>query len=238
MLLTLPAVLTADEVATMRGLLLAGPWSDGRQTAGRQAQAAKRNRQLDAASPAATQARERLLQALDRHALFYSAALPRRVLAPQFNRYDAEADRYADHVDQAIRQAPVPGGHPGAVQPLRTDLSCTVFLSDPADYDGGELVVTGPFTEQRVKLAAGDAVLYPAHTVHRVEPVTRGVRLAGFFWVQSLVRSAEQRALLLQMDLALMGLRQRLGEARGEAVPELVQLTGSYHHLLRLWSET
>ena len=187
---------------------------------------------------AAAQALQALvLGALDRHPLFFSAALPKRVLPPMFNRYGGEANpggHYGDHVDQAIRQIPS-GAHAG--QRLRTDLSCTLFLAQPAAYDGGELVITdtnlGRLGEPRIKLPAGDAVLYPGTHVHRVEPVTRGQRLASFFWIESLVRSDEQRRLLFDMDLALMKLRSRDGESA-----EAVSLTGTYHNLLRLWADT
>ena len=231
MLLHMPQVLTADELAQAQGLLAEAPWADGRHTAGAQAAAVKHNQQLPSDSALLAPLRVLVLAALDRHALFFSAALPKRVLPPLFNRYAGAHNHYGNHVDQAIRQA-------GPGQRLRTDLSCTLFLNPPEAYDGGELVIAtapgqGAIGAQRIKLAAGDAVLYPGTSVHRVEPVTRGERLACFFWIESLVRSAEQRALLFNMDLALMQLRQRHGE--DEAT---VSLTGSYHNLLRLWADT
>lgn len=221
----IPQVLCADELAQARALLADSPWADGRGSAGPQAAAVKRNQQLPAGSDAARALQSLVLGALDRHALFFSAALPRRVLPPMFNRY-AGGGHYGDHVDQAIRQ-----GAPG--QRLRTDLSCTLFLGDPADYDGGELVIADHAGGQRFKLPAGDALLYPATQLHRVEPVGRGERLACVFWVESLVRSDSQRQLLFDMDLALMRLRSRHGED-----DDTLRLTGCYHNLLRQWAET
>ena len=167
-----------------------------------------------------------MLQALDRHALFFSAALPKRLLPPQFNRYGGEANHYGDHVDQAMR-------HGAGGQRVRTDLSCTLFLTAPEAYAGGELVVHAGAGTQAIKLPAGDAVLYPGTSVHRVEPVTRGTRLASVFWIESLVRSNDQRAMLFGMDQALMQLRQRDGEST-----EAIALTGCYHNLLRMWADT
>ena len=231
MLLHIPQVLTAAEVAQARALLAGAHWADGRLTAGPQAAAVKHNQQLPADSAALAPLRSLVLAALDRHALFFSAALPKRLLPPLFNRYAGSSNHYGSHVDQAIRQA-------GAGQRLRSDLSCTLFLSPPEAYAGGELVIEpapgqGGIGAQRIKLAAGDAVLYPGSSVHRVEPVTQGERLACVFWIESLVRSVEQRALLFNIDLALMQLRQRHGE--DEAT---LSLTGSYHNLLRLWADT
>lgn len=231
MLLHIPQVLTAAEVAQARALLAGADWADGRLTAGPQAAAVKHNQQLPADSAALAPLRSLVLAALDRHALFFSAALPKRLLPPLFNRYAGSSNHYGSHVDQAIRQA-------GAGQRLRSDLSCTLFLSPPEAYAGGELVIEpapgqGGIGAQRIKLAAGDAVLYPGSSVHRVEPVTQGERLACVFWIESLVRSVEQRALLFNIDLALMQLRQRHGE--DEAT---LSLTGSYHNLLRLWADT
>lgn len=231
MLLHIPQVLSATDLAQAQALLGAADWADGRLSAGPQAAAVKHNQQLPADSTALVPLRALVLAALDRHALFFSAALPKRLMPPQFNRYAGAHNRYGSHVDQAIRQA-------SAGQRLRTDLSCTLFLSPPEAYDGGELVIEAApgadsLGQQRIKLAAGDAVLYPGSSVHRVEPVSRGERLACFFWIESLVRSAEQRDLLFNMDLALMQLRQRHGEDEAS-----VSLTGSYHKLLRLWADT
>lgn len=230
MLLKIEQVLDAAGVARARELLDATPWQDGRATAGAQAAQVKNNQQLQPGSPQQRELQAQVLQALDRHPLFFSATLPKRVLPPLFNRYAGAANTYGDHVDQAIRYLPDAGS---GVQRVRTDISCTLFLSDPADYDGGELVVQDTYGEQRVKLAAGDLVVYPGTSVHRVEPVTRGARLASFFWIESLVRGDEQRRLLYDMDMSLMRLRQAMGETA-----ELVQLTGSYHNLLRMWADT
>jgi PKHD-type hydroxylase len=227
MLLQIPQFLDAGALRQARELLSEAGWVDGRSTAGPQAAQAKRNQQLDPAAPAAQALRALVLRALDGHALFFSAALPKRVLPPQFNRYGGDTNQYGEHVDQAIRY----GGEPGLR--VRTDLSCTLFLSDPADYDGGELVIEHSFGQQRVKLAAGDLVLYPGTSVHRVEPVTRGARLAAFFWIESMVRRDDQRQLLFDMDMALMRLRGTHGES-----PETVRLTGTYHNLLRMWADS
>lgn len=227
MLLRLDGVLGPEALAQARALLEDGDWVDGRTTAGAQAAQVKRNRQLRADAPEAQALQLLLLGALERHALFFTAALPKRVLPPSFNRYGGDANHYGSHVDQAIRY------HPQTRQAIRTDISCTVFLSDPAEYDGGELVVEDTFGERRVKFAAGDAVLYPGTSVHRVEPVTRGERLAAFLWIESLVRSDEQRRLLFDLDMSLVALRDRHGESA-----ETVALTGTYHNLLRLWADS
>jgi PKHD-type hydroxylase len=231
MLLKIPQVLSPDVLAQAQALLLSARWEDGRATAGSQAAQVKRNQQLprDGRETPALQAL--VLQALEQHALFFSAALPKCVLPPQFNRYAGAANTYGAHVDQAVRY--MPGPAPGSAQRVRSDISCTLFLSDPQDYDGGELVIDDSFGEQRVKLGAGDLLLYPASSVHRVEPVTRGERLASFFWIESMVRSDAQRRLLYDMDLSLMSLRQAHGESAA-----VVQLTGTYHNLLRMWADT
>lgn len=225
----LPELLSAAELAQAQALLAQGPWQDGRETAGPQAAAVKRNLQL-AEGPALQALRPLVLQALQRQPLFLAAALPRRVLPPSFNRYGGELNAYGAHIDQAIRMQA--GG------PLRADVSCTIFLAEPDAYEGGELLVEGPFGTEPVKLPAGHAVLYPAHTVHRVAPVTKGERLACFFWVESLVRRADQRQLLVDMDMALMRLRQRELDAGQPESAEAVALTGAYHNLLRMWAET
>jgi len=227
MLLKIPQILDAAGVARARELLAAGAWADGRTTAGRQAAQVKNNEQLQPGSEQHGELQALVLQALEKHPVFFSATLPKRVLPPLFNRYAGSANAYGSHVDQAVRYLP------GGVQRVRTDISCTLFLSDPASYDGGELVIEHSYGEQRVKLAAGDMVVYPGTSVHRVEPVTRGARLASFFWIESMVRADEQRRMLFEMDMSLMKLRGELGET-----PELVQLTGTYHNLLRMWADT
>ena len=227
MLLNIPEVITQDEVRHARELLKTAPWTDGRASAGVQARQVKNNEQLPHDCDAAKQIRAMVLRGLDRHSIFFSAALPKRVFTPRINRYGGEANTYGNHVDNAIRFAPDTGLR------VRTDISCTVFLADPDEYDGGELVVQDTFGEQRVKLRAGDMVLYPGTSVHKVEPVTRGYRLACFFWIESMVRSDEQRRLLYELDMHLLQLRKEHGEG-----PSTTALTGTYHNLLRMWADT
>ena len=227
MLLYIPELITQDEVRHARELLKTAPWTDGRASAGVQARQVKNNEQLPHDCDAAKQIRAMVLRGLDRHAIFFSAALPKRVFTPRINRYGGEANTYGNHVDNAIRFAPDTGLR------VRTDISCTVFLADPDEYDGGELVVQDTFGEQRVKLRAGDMVLYPGTSVHKVEPVTRGYRLACFFWIESMVRSDEQRRLLYELDMNLLQLRKEHGEG-----PSTTALTGTYHNLLRMWADT
>jgi PKHD-type hydroxylase len=228
MLLHLPNLLTPDELKWAHEVLNGAAWADGRNTAGNQAVHAKNNQQLPEGSKEVQLLRDLVLRGLERHAIFFSASLPKHVSPPMFNRYGGETNRYDNHVDSAIRYLP------GGVGRIRTDISCTLFLSDPASYDGGELVINELFNSQRIKLAAGDMVLYPGTSVHRVEPVTRGHRTACFFWIQSMVRSTEQRKLLFDMDQHLMHLRGSLGETE----PAIVGLTGTYHNLLRMWADT
>ena len=226
MMTVIPSVLAAPEVARARALLAAAAWADGRATAGAQSALAKRNLQVPESDPQGRELGQAILQALGTNPLFVSAALPLRVFPPLFNRYEADAGHgFGAHVDNAIRFS---GG-----QRFRTDLSATLFLSDPTDYDGGELVVADTYGEHAVKLAAGDLVLYPASSLHRVEPVTRGSRLAAFFWVQSMIRGDAERALLHEMDAAIQHVRSGLGDADAG----VLKLTASYHNLLRLWAE-
>jgi PKHD-type hydroxylase len=229
MLLHLKKILTADEVATARALLGDdAPWLDGRSSAGAQAVARKNNEQLAQDSETAARLRELVLAALRRDPLFFSAALPRKIFNPLFNRYRGDDNNhYGAHIDGAVLRSQ----HPG--EWVRTDLSCTLFLADPSEYEGGELVIREPQGEQRLRLPAGDLLLYPGTTLHEVTPVTRGARVASFFWVESMVRSGEQRQLLFEMDMALLQLRQH-----GEDDPALVRLTGTYHNLLRMWADT
>jgi PKHD-type hydroxylase len=226
MLLHVPSVLTADELQRVRGIVDAGRWSDGKITAGTQSAQVKNNRQLPQDCRESREAREIVLAALDRSALFVTGALPRRIFPPLFNRYEGSANAFGNHVDNSVRTDPLTREH------TRTDVSCTLFLSAPEDYDGGELVIEDTFGCQTVKLPAGDMILYPSSSVHRVEPVTRGARIASFFWVQSFVRSPEQRRLLFDIDMSVMELRA----AEGESAP-VVRLTSSYHNLLRMWAE-
>ena len=232
MLIRIPAVLDAAALAQARRLLADAPWTDGAVTAGAQALTVKNNEQLPVGSEVAQALQGLILSALDRHPLFFSATLPKRVFPPMFNRYGGRTNTYGAHVDNAVRYVPARGGLPP--ERVRTDISCTLFLADPADYDGGELVIDDTYGEQRVKLAAGDMVVYPGTSVHRVEPVTRGHRVASFFWVESMVRSDEQRRLLHDMDRHLMHLRSTVGETDAG----VVGLTGTYHNLLRLWADT
>lgn len=224
MLVAIPDVLTPEQVAEGRRLLEGAEWIDGRATAGHQGAHVKRNRQLGPDSAAGRQIGTMILQALGQNPLFMSAALPLHVLPPTFNRYEG-GETFGDHVDGAMRF--LPNG-----QRMRTDLSCTLFFSEPDDYDGGELVIDDVFGPRSVKLPAGHLILYPSTSVHRVTPVTRGVRLASFFWLQSMIRDATQRALLFEMDTAI----QRLGAEKPND-PPVVSLTGVYHNLLRLWGE-
>jgi len=228
MLIHLKNVLTPDEIREARALLGDdAPWVDGRTSAGGQAVAQKANRQLAQESAQAAKLQALVLAAVRRDPVFFSAALPRRVFNPLFNRYDPEAPRYGPHVDGAVL-------HSRATQEwVRTDISCTIFLADPAEYDGGELTVQDTFGSRRVKLPAGDAVLYPGTSVHEVTAVTRGARLASFFWIESMVRSDERRRLLFDLDMNLLKLRERHGETA-----EATALTGIYHNLLRQWAST
>lgn len=225
MYLVIDNILTGDALARAQALLADAPWADGRATAGYQSAAVKRNEQLPERHPVTQQLQEVVNEGLAASLLFQSAALPRHIFPPLFNRYASGHD-FGTHVDNAIRQTP--GG-----AALRTDLSATLFLADPASYDGGELEVEDGSASHRFKLAAGSMLLYPATTLHRVTPVTRGARLASFFWVQSLVADAGRRAILFDIDLGIQSLRPRVGDQD----PALVALTGAYHNLLRQWAQ-
>ena len=224
MLLTIPKLLNAEQVAQCREALEDAEWSDGKATAGYLSSRVKDNTQLPESHPVARRLGGMILDALDQNQLFISAALPLKVVPPLFNRY-AGGQSYGGHIDGAVR--PVPG----TPHRVRTDLSATLFLSQPDDYDGGELVIEG--SGQRIKLPAGDMVLYSGTSVHHVEPVTRGARLASFFWVQSMVREDAKRDVLFQIDTALQELGRDVSGHRS-----LVKLAGAYHNLLRLWSDT
>lgn len=227
MLITIEDVLTPSEVTAARQSIAQVSWQDGRATAGGQAAQAKNNEQIPETAAQLPALRRQVLDALQRSALFFSAALPLKILPPMFNRYGGASNTYGAHVDSALQQAPGSGG-----LYVRSDISATLFLSDPANYDGGTLTIHDSFGAHGIKLKAGSLVLYPSSSVHSVSPVTRGERIACFLFIQSLVRDAEQRRLLYDMDMALLQLRHKLGET-----PELVQLTGSYHNLLRRWAE-
>ena len=218
-------VLSAEQVSHFNQVLGQGQWVDGRVTSGGQAGRAKHNLQIAEDAAEAKALGEIILKALGANPHFMSAALPLRVYPPLFNRY-AEGMTFGAHVDNAIRISPVTGGR------YRTDLSCTLFLTDPDAYEGGELVIEDGFSPRRIKLPAGDLLLYPATSVHRVEPVTRGERWASFFWVQSMVERADRRQLLYELDQATMTARSGLGDDH----PSAVSLVGVYHNLIRMWS--
>ncbi len=225
MIVHIPEVLTADQVAQVRQRLEAAEWVDGRVTAGHQSVRVKHNEQLPENHEVARQAGDLVLDALQRNALFVAAALPLHVYPPLFNRYQGGGS-FGNHVDNSIRQIP------GTPHRLRTDLSATLFFSGPEDYDGGELIVEDTYGVHSVKLPAGHMILYPSTSLHHVRPVTRGARLASFFWIQSMVRDDMRRSLLFDMDTAIQRLAQDVPDH-----PSLVQLTGVYHNLIRQWAE-
>jgi PKHD-type hydroxylase len=226
MMIRLPGVLSPEEVRHCREALARADWIDGGATAGVQSARAKRNLQLAEESGEARVLGELVLAALARNPLFVSAALPLKVFPPLFNRY-GEGMGFGDHIDNAIRHSPVTGAR------YRTDLSCTLFLTDPGAYDGGELVIEDGFEARAVKLPAGDAILYPATQVHRVEPITRGERWASFFWLQSMVADPGRRALLHDLDRTTAEVRAALGDDHGAAIA----LAGTYHNLIRMWAK-
>lgn len=227
MLLNLPKVLTEHDLAACRALLETAEWTDGRPGAGVQAALVKNNEQLPHECQAAQDIRRIVLQALDNCPLFFSATLPKRIFPPRVNRYAGTSNSYGNHIDGAVRYLPDTG------QRVRTDVSCTLFLNDPQDYDGGELCIADTFGEQSVKLPAGHLVLYPGSSLHQVKPVTRGHRIACFFWIESMVRSDEQRRILYELDMNLLSLRLQHGETDATTA-----LTGVYHNLIRMWAET
>jgi PKHD-type hydroxylase len=225
MIVHVPKILAPEQVAEFRRLLGSAEWSDGKATVGEQGALVKRNRQLPDNSPLGRRLGEIVLQALARNQLFFSAALPLRTVPPLFNRYEG-GEHYGTHIDGAVRAVP------GSNQFIRTDLSSTLFLTEPAEYDGGELVVQDTFGEHAIKLPAGDLVLYTSGSLHRVNPVTRGARASSFFWTQSMVADERQRELLYRLDQTIQRLRAKSGESE-----ETVQLAGHYHNLLRMWSD-
>jgi PKHD-type hydroxylase len=224
MLLEIPGVLTPTQVARFRARLDAARWIDGNVTSGHQSAKAKYNEQVPEESAEARELGEEVLQALAASPLFMSAALPKQVFPPLFNRY-GPGMAFGNHVDTAIRS------HGPTGVRIRTDISATLFLASPEEYDGGELLVEDTYGVQRVKLPAGSMVLYPATSLHRVEPITRGTRIASFFWIQSLVRDDAQRSLLFDLDMAII----RLTREHPGGDPALVSLTGVYNNLLRMW---
>jgi PKHD-type hydroxylase len=226
LLLKIPHVLTKQQLQDFRELLLNAQWTDGNVTAGYQSAKAKNNLQLPEDSPEARRLGDQILATLSKSSLFISAALPARIFPPLFNCYQGGRS-FGIHVDNAIRHVP------GTPVKVRTDISMTLFLSDPEEYDGGELIVEDTYGSHSVKLLAGDMVLYPSSSLHRVTPVKRGRRLASFFWLQSMVASNERRALLFDLDMAIQKLREKMSDGA-----EVVQLTNIYHNLLRQWAQT
>lgn len=226
MLISIDQVLTKDEVRQFRQELDASDWNDGAATAGTLAKSVKRNQQVADGSELAVRLGQHILRRLAAMPLFISAALPRTIYPPKFNRY-ADGGTYGAHVDSALMFLP------GNSQQMRTDLSATLFLAEPEEYDGGELEVEGPFGVQAVKLSAGDMVLYPSTSLHRVTPVTRGARVASFFWIESLVQDEGERTLLFDLDQSI----QQMTPLVAPDDMRLLQLTGVYHNLLRRWAK-
>lgn len=226
MILSIPDVLSKAQIAAARKILDAATWVDGRVTAGPQSAMAKENLQLPVDSAAAREVGDMIFTALGTNALFLSAAMPDKILPPLFNRYQ-DNGCFGIHIDNAIRQ--LPGGRGR----LRTDLSCTLFFTEPDEYDGGDLVIEDVFGAQRVKLPAGHMVLYPSTSLHQVTPVTRGARTCAFFWLQSMIRSDERRAIMFDLDQSIQTLARSLGLDH----PEVLRLSAVYHNLVRMWAE-
>jgi PKHD-type hydroxylase len=228
MLVCVPEILSKADVAEFRRIMDASDWEDGRSTAGAQSAMVKRNEQLPPDSEVARKLGNRIVSALTANPRFLSAAIPLHIFPPLFNRYTAsDGHHFGVHVDNAVRGDRLTGLR------IRTDLSVTLFLSEPEEYDGGELVIEDSYGSHEVKLPAGDLVLYPASSLHLVTPVTRGARVASFFWLQSMIRDAHTRGLIYDLDHSIHALVERLGRDD----PETVRLTGIYHNLIRLWSE-
>ena len=227
MMIAIPDLLASEEVARVRAIIDAGDWRDGNATSGPQSALAKRNRQLPEDSSEARQAGRIILEALGRSPLFIAAALPLKIFPPLFNRYQG-GEAFGTHVDNAVRI------HRGSEFRVRTDLSATLFLEDPGAYEGGELVVEDNLGVHSARLPAGHLLLYPSSSLHRVEPVTRGARIASFFWIQSMVRDDSARTILFDLDQSI----QSVAEEKGQGDPNVVRLTGIYHNLLRRWADT
>jgi PKHD-type hydroxylase len=225
MMIHVPKVLTSEQVAECRRLLDTAEWVDGKATVGEQGAIVKRNRQIAEMSPLARQLGEMVLTAVARSPLFFSAALPLKSVPPLFNRYES-GESYGNHIDGAVRAVP------GSSHFIRTDLSSTLFLTDPSDYDGGELVIHDTYGGHEVKLPAGDLILYTSGSLHRVNPVSRGARVCSIFWTQSMVPDERHRETLYQLDQTIQKIRAKHGET-----DETVSLAGHYHNLLRMWSE-
>lgn len=225
MLIVIPNVLDAEEVEQFRHHLLNADWDDGLKTAGGIAKNVKKNQQLDDSSEPALSLRNHLLRKLSQNPTFISAALPDKIYPPKFNKYEV-GETYGNHIDNALM--PVPG----TGKTVRGDVSCTLFFSNPDEYEGGELTIETQYGRQEVKLPAGDMVLYPSTSLHRVQPVTKGARIASFFWTQSMVRDATKREILFNLDKSVQNLTAELGSAHNE----VVQLSGLYHNLIRTWA--
>lgn len=226
MLLRIPNVLNPEELAKLQDLMAKANWVDGKVTAGTQSAQVKRNMQLPEESEFAETSRKIVLHALSRNALFFSAALPKKIYPPLFNQYREGMD-FGAHIDNAVRTHALTGNH------VRTDISSTLFISPPESYEGGELVIEDTYGVQSVKLPAGDMVLYPGTSLHHVRPVSKGARIACFFWTQSMIRDDAQRTLLFDMDAAISTLRQEHGDSAA-----VIRLTGNYHNLIRMWADT
>ena len=227
MLLQIPEVFSKAEVKALRARLDAGPWADGNATSGHQSATAKKNLQLPEESDVAKEVSALVVQALNANPMFVAAALPHTIFPPLFNRYEGGGE-FGLHVDNAIRQS-----RPGGAMRIRSDLSATLFLSEPEDYDGGELIIEEMYGSQAIKLPAGDLVLYPSKSLHRVTPVTRGARVSSFMWMQSLIRDDADRETLFRLDIAT----QRVASEKGPKDQAVIELTGVYHNLLRSWTE-
>lgn len=226
MLLHIPNVLTPEELKQLQTLMGKAEWVDGKITAGTQSAQVKRNMQLPEESPSAEAARKIVLQALSRNALFFSAALPKKIYPPLFNQYREGMD-FGAHIDNSVRTHALTGNH------VRTDISSTLFIAPPESYEGGELIIEDTYGVQSVKLPAGDMVVYPGTSLHHVTPVKKGARIACFFWTQSMIRDDAQRTLLFDMDAAISTLRQEHGDSAA-----VIRLTGNYHNLIRMWADT
>lgn len=226
MLLRVPAVLSKAQLREVRDIIDHATWSDGSITAGTQSAKAKKNFQLPEDGLESQKARTIILEALAGNAEYLTGALPKKIYPPLFNKYEGSNNKFGNHIDNAVRTHAASGKH------VRTDISCTLFLTEPSEYDGGELVIEDTFGEQKIKFEAGDMVMYPGSSVHRVEPVTRGARISCFFWTESMVRGDDQRRVLYDLDNSIYKLRQVK-----DGTPEIVRLTGVYHNLMRMWSD-
>lgn len=226
MLIEIPDVLDEKTLQECTAHLASASWADGIITAGTQSAKVKNNLQLPENTPQCQTVRAIILEALNKNALFLSAALPKRIFPPLFNRYEGEHNMFGNHIDNAVRHCSVTG------QRIRTDLSATIFLTNPDEYEGGELVIEDTYGTHAIKLPAGNMVLYPSSSLHRVEPVTKGSRIASFFWMESMIRETERRRLLFEMDMTILELRSTQGDTQA-----VINLTGCYHNLLRMWAE-